>query len=119
MEPLPMTIRPMALAAAFEDPRFPPLSEAELAGLHIEITLLGPRRDISRVEEIEVGKHGVFIRKGMRQAVFLPQVATEQGWDRNQLLTQLCRKAKLPDEAWREGEAVIMIFEGLAFGEDD
>jgi AmmeMemoRadiSam system protein A len=115
--PLSGTIRSMALAAAFEDPRFPPLEEKELAGLHIEITILGPRRKIVSVEEIVVGRHGVTIQKGSRSAVFLPQVATEQGWSREELLEQLCHKAGLQGGAWRERESVIMVFEGLVFGE--
>jgi len=115
--PLSATIRSMALAAAFEDPRFPPLEESEVAGLHIEITILGPRRKIATVEEIVVGKHGVTIQKGSRSAVFLPQVATEQGWGREELLEQLCHKAGLQGEAWREKDALIMVFEGLVFGE--
>jgi len=116
-DPLYETIRTMARAAAFEDPRFPPLSAGEFASVNIEITVLAPLRRISDLAEIEVGRHGVHIMKGMRSAVFLPQVATEQGWDRDSLLEELCRKAGLPPGSWRSPDSVISIFEGLVFGE--
>jgi len=117
-EPLPRTVAAMARAAAFEDPRFPPLSKKELPALDIEITLLSPRRRVASVEEIVVGRHGVHLAQGGRAAVFLPQVAPEQGWDRERLLEELCRKAGLPGGAWRRPDAELQVFEGLVFGEE-
>jgi AmmeMemoRadiSam system protein A len=117
--PLDATIVAMARAAAFEDPRFPPLERGELPAISVEVTLLGPRRPISAVEELEVGKHGVHLSLGSRSAVFLPQVAIEQGWDRPRLLRELCRKAGLDPEAWRSPEAVLSVFEGRVFGEKE
>lgn len=116
--PLFETVRDMARAAAFEDPRFPRLEPEELGSIDIEITVLSPLRRIASASEIEVGRHGVLITKGPRSGVFLPQVATEQGWDRDRLLEELCRKAGLPAGSWRSPEAELQVFEGLAFGEE-
>lgn len=117
-ESLVSVIREMAQAAAFEDPRFPALSPSEYPRVSVEITVLTPMRPIVSVEEIEIGRHGVYLAKGWQQAVFLPQVATEQGWDREELLANLCRKAGLPSNAWREPDARFQVFEGLIFEED-
>src|SRR5512145_1802607 len=111
-ESLIETVRTMAAEAAFEDPRFPPVSSEEYPGLVFEITVLSPMRRIGDVSEIEVGKHGVYLTKGWRSAVFLPQVATEQGWDRETLLGHLCVKAGLPDASWKEEDAIFHVFEG-------
>ena len=116
-DPLFETVRAMARAAAFEDPRFPPLDREELPSIDIEITVLSPLRRISSVSEIEVGRHGIYITRGWRSGVFLPQVATEQGWDRDTLLEEVCYKAGLPGDAWKSAEAVLQVFEGLVFGE--
>jgi len=118
-EPLYETVREMARSAAFEDPRFAPVSREELDSIEIEITALSPMRKIASVEEIEVGRHGIHIQKLWRSGVFLPQVATEQGWDRDQLLEEVCYKAGLPGDSWKGPDAVISIFEGLVFGEGD
>jgi AmmeMemoRadiSam system protein A len=117
-ESLIEVVREMARAAAFEDPRFPPLKAAEYPGISVEITVLTPMRPIRSVEEIEIGRHGVYLTKGWQQAVFLPQVATEQGWNREELLANLCRKAGLPPNAWRESDARFQVFEGQIFKEE-
>jgi AmmeMemoRadiSam system protein A len=116
-EALSQVVRAMAAAAAFEDPRFPPLSKSEYSGLSLEITVLTPMRPISSVEEIEVGRHGVYLTKGWHQAVFLPQVATEQGWDREELLVNLCYKAGLTADSWKASDARFRVFEGQIFEE--
>lgn len=118
-EPLYLTIREMALAAAFEDPRFPSLVEGELRHIDIEITVLSPLRKINDVNEIEVGRHGIYITKGWHSGVLLPQVAVEQGWGRDTFVEQTCYKAGLPPDAWKSPDAVIQIFEGLVFGETE
>jgi AmmeMemoRadiSam system protein A len=115
--PLAPLVQEMAIAAAFEDHRFPPLELEELPGLEIEITVLSPLRPCSH-EEIEIGRHGVHIRLRGRAAVFLPQVAPEQGWDRKELLENLCLKAGLPPQAWHDPAAELELFEGLVFGEE-
>ncbi|HUX40832.1 MAG TPA: AmmeMemoRadiSam system protein A [Rectinemataceae bacterium] len=116
-EPLSLTIEAMAVAAAFEDPRFKPLSAGELDRISVEITLLGPRRKIATPEAIELGRHGVWLEQGYASAVFLPQVAVEQGWDRPTLLRELCRKAGLRADAWKDADCVLMVFEGFVFGD--
>ncbi len=114
--PLYRTVSQMALAAAQQDPRFPPLSPAELPRTHLEISALTPMRPVEDVREIEVGRHGLYVTKGFNSGVLLPQVATEYGWDRTTFLEQTCRKAGLPKDAWREG-ARILCFEAEVFGE--
>lgn len=116
-EPLVETVRAMARAAAFEDPRFPQLKAAELERIEIEITVLSPLRRITDPDQIIVGRHGIHLTKGWRSGVLLPQVAIEQGWDRLTFLEQTCWKANLPPDAWKSSDAVISIFEGLVFGE--
>lgn len=105
------------LAAAFRDPRFLPLTADELPGLTLEISALTPLRPVADWSGIEVPRHGVLLTHGHARAVFLPQVAAEQGWDRETLLDQLSLKAGLESGAWRRG-ARFQIFEAEVFGED-
>ncbi|MHB8834294.1 MAG: AmmeMemoRadiSam system protein B [Candidatus Methylomirabilia bacterium] len=114
--PLFRTVAQMAQAAAREDPRFPPLTAAELPKIHVEISALTPMKPVADVAEIEVGRHGLYITRGFNSGVLLPQVATEYGWDRTTFLEQTCRKAGLPKNAWQEG-AKILSFEAEVFGE--
>lgn len=114
--PLIEVVGQMALQAAFQDPRFPPLRREELARCSLEISVLTPMQPVAGPSAIVVGRDGVVLRKQGRSAVFLPQVATEQGWDREQLLTQLARKAGLPPDAWRSG-AEFLTFQAEVFGE--
>lgn len=113
--PLLETIEKMAIAAAFEDPRFQPVQLSEFKDLDIEISVLTPMKKITDVNEIEVGKHGIYIKKGFASGVLLPQVATEYGWDRITFLEQTCRKAGLPLNAWKERDAEIYIFSAEIF----
>ena len=114
-EPLHKTIEKMAEAAAFKDPRFPPVREKELPELDIEISVLTPLRRITDVREIEVGKHGIYIMKGGWSGLLLPQVATEYGWDRQTFLDHTCQKAGLPSNAWKEKDTEIYIFSADIF----
>ena len=117
--PLAETVRQMAGAAAFEDPRFPPVcSLKELSECDIEISCLTPLVETDP-EEIEVGRHGIYIVKGFNRGVLLPQVAPEQGWDRETFLDQTCLKAGLKPGCWRDPEAKVMTFEADVFGEND
>ncbi len=113
--PLAETVRRMALAAAFQDPRFPPLTPAEIDGLEIEISVLTPLERVSDPGEIEVGTHGLLIRHGGRTGLLLPQVAAEQGWDRRRFLEGTCRKAGLPRDAWKAADAEIYRFSAQVF----
>jgi len=117
--PLDETISEMALAAAFEDPRFDPVSRAEIADITIEITVLGILRKIASAEEIIVGNHGIYIIARGRSGVLLPQVATENGWNRLEFLNYVCLKAGLPPGAWQDADTQLFIFEGIVFGESD
>ena len=114
-DPLPRTIRDMAKAAAFEDPRFPPLDHGEFPLVSVEITVLTPPRRIASPDMVQVGKHGLLITRGWHSGVLLPQVAVEYGWNREEFLDQTCRKAGLPPDAWRAGDCEISVFEGLVF----
>ncbi len=102
--------------SAVRDYRFPPVSKEELSSIDIEISVLTPPEQISGARDFIVGKHGIILKKDGKQAVFLPQVATEQGWNREKTLTQLALKAGLPDNAWKEG-ARFYVFEAQVFGE--
>ncbi len=116
---LARTIQDMALSAAFRDPRFSPLSSfEELEECDIEVSVLSPLKE-SRPEEVEVGRHGVYIVKGFNRGVLLPQVAVEQGWDREAFLDHTCLKAGLSPGCWRDPEAQILTFEAEVFGEKD
>jgi AmmeMemoRadiSam system protein A len=94
----------MAVKAATEDPRFPPVTAVELPQLHIEISLLSPLEPVTDVADIEVGVHGLVITSGLRRGLLLPQVPLMFGWSREEYLAGICRKAGLPDDAWRYAE---------------
>ncbi len=115
-KPLSQAVSEMALAAAFNDPRFPPLKREELAGLDIEISVLSPLKKIKDIHEIEVGKHGLYVVKGFHSGLLLPQVATEYRWDRLTFLQETCYKAGLPADAWRDKDTDIYIFSAEVFG---
>lgn len=116
-EPLAVIAVRMGVAAAVQDPRFPPVTVRELDECDIEISVLSPPRSIASPDEIEIGAHGVQLGKGMQRAVFLPQVAPEQGWDRDTMLEHLCRKAGLPAEAWRGRGVDFEVFTAEVFSE--
>lgn len=97
----------MAVEAALHDTRFTPVRESELASITLEVSALTPPRPVSGPEAIRVGTDGVVLTKGSRSAVFLPQVATEQRWDRDTMLAHLSRKAGLPEDAWRSGASFL------------
>ncbi|MHC4322009.1 MAG: AmmeMemoRadiSam system protein B, partial [Planctomycetota bacterium] len=90
--------------SSMNDGRFRPISEDELSDIEIDISVLSPIKKISGAEKFITGKHGIIIRLGGMRAVFLPQVATEQGWDREETLAHLCNKAGLPSYAWKDEE---------------
>ena len=106
-----------AVSAACEDPRFPPLALAELASVHIEISVLGPIEPVHDIGDIVVGRHGLIVSQGFSKGLLLPQVATERGWDRETFLGYTCLKAGLKRDAWMSG-ARIERFEALVFAEE-
>lgn len=106
-----------AIAAATQDPRFDPVTPEELPRLKLHISVLSPVRRIRDASEIEIGKHGVIVSQGMRRGVFLPEVALDQGWDRETMLRYLCtEKAGLPADAWKKG-ATLEVFTTQSFGD--
>jgi len=106
-----------AVSAATGDPRFHPVTSAELDALEIEISVLGAFEPVHSIEEIEVGRHGLLVESGWRRGLLLPQVAPEWGWDAAQFVAQTCRKAGLPPDAWPSGGARLYRFEAEVFGE--
>jgi AmmeMemoRadiSam system protein A len=113
--PLYKTVAEMSLAAAFRDPRFRPVTAEELPYLEVEISVLTPLQKIDNPEEIQVGLHGIMVRKGSRSGLLLPQVATERNWDRMTFLRETCRKAGLPSDAWKEKDTSIYVFSADVF----
>jgi AmmeMemoRadiSam system protein A len=115
--PLSKVVQECAVAAATEDPRFPPVSSNELPSLRIEISVLTPLAPILP-EEVEVGRHGLMVSQGRMRGLLLPQVPVEFGWDRETFLDQACVKAGLPSSAWRHG-ATLRAFTAEVFGEEE
>lgn len=118
-QPLLNTIEEMAVAASSHDPRFQPVSPAELEALDLEISVLSPLREIQDVDQIKVGEHGIYIISPRGRGVLLPQVAAEYGWDRDTFLDQTCVKAGLEPGCWRDPQTQILIFSAQVFGEKD
>lgn len=116
VDPLLDTVARMAAAAATEDGRFSPVRAGELDGLSVEISVLSPLEPI-RPEKVEVGRHGLLVGDGHRRGVLLPQVAVEQGWDRETFLARTCWKAGLPEDAWREPGVELLAFTAEVFGD--
>jgi AmmeMemoRadiSam system protein B/AmmeMemoRadiSam system protein A len=114
-QPLEDAVVQAAVWAA-RDPRFPHLQPAELDEVEVEVSVLSAASPVAGPEAIEVGVHGVILTKGGKRALFLPQVAPEQGWDRETMLDHLARKAGLPTDGWRQG-ARFEVFTAQVFGE--
>jgi AmmeMemoRadiSam system protein A len=115
VDPLEQTIRETARAAALEDPRFAPVTDAELGSLQLEISVLSPMHVIAP-EDVVVGRHGLMVTYGTRRGLLLPQVAPEWRWDRETFLREICRKAGLPTEIWTNGGR-LEAFTAEVFGE--
>ena len=112
------TVAMRAASAALEDTRFPhTVSVEELPFITIEISVLTPPQPVKSAQDIVIGKHGIILSVGWNRATFLPQVAPEQGWDRETTLRHLARKAGLPEDAWKKAE--YRVYEAIVFGEDE
>ena len=117
-KPLYLGVRDMSIAAATQDLRFRPVTKDELKDIHIEISALSPLKQITNTDEIILGKHGVLVRDAYRNGVYLPQVATETGWSKEEFMNSLCgRKAGMDSSAWKNGKCDIYIFSAEAFEE--
>lgn len=118
--PLAEDVERNAVAALVRDPRFAPAQARDLRWLSVEVSVLGPLEEVTEpLGQLEIGVHGVVVKKGSRSGLLLPQVAPEWGWDVPTLLAQVCLKAGLPEEAWKEGSspAAIYRFSAEVFGE--
>lgn len=113
------SIRELARSSAFRDPRFPPLSLEEYPRISIEISILTPLKEIDGPEQFLPGRDGILIESGRASALFLPQVAPEQGWDRDTTLRHLCRKAGLAEESYRNPEMRFFTFQAEVFSEHE
>lgn len=108
-----------AISAATKDIRFPPVTEGELPRITIELSVLSPTKRVASVDEIKMGTHGVMVKKGLHHGVFLPQVAEETGWSKEEFLSQLCSgKAGLAPDAWKDRNTEIYIFTVEKFEEE-
>lgn len=117
-KPLYQTVIEMAVAAATEDYRFPPVTEEELKDLIIEISVLTLPRKVNSPEEVVVGRHGLIVSKGFHKGLLLPQVPLEYGWDRETYLSHGCLKAGLPADEWKRG-VNLEVFEAQVFSEEE
>jgi AmmeMemoRadiSam system protein B/AmmeMemoRadiSam system protein A len=114
-KPLFLVIRDMAIAAATQDYRFPPVTSSEINDIEIEISVLTPMQRVNNVDEIKVGRDGLLIKRGYMSGLLLPQVPVEQGWDKATFLEHTCYKAGLPADAWKSSE--LWKFQAIVFSE--
>ena len=114
--PLHETVARMARAAAFEDPRFMPVTRDELADIDIEISVLTPMRRIQSLDEFELHRHGIYIRKGYRSGTFLPQVADEVNWTKEEFVSHCAQdKAGIGWDGWKDKDAELYVYEAIVF----
>ncbi len=119
-QPLYLTVRDMAVEAATGDSRFSQVKFAELKNIEIEISVLSVLEKVDSADKIELGKHGVIVRRGFNSGVFLPQVAAETGWTKEEFLSYLCaQKAGLEPDAWKDKSTEIFIFTAEVFSEKE
>ncbi len=119
--PLVELVGQMAMASATTDPRFlnEPITPDELPNLHIEISVLSPLKKTDDPLSLELGKDGIYIKRGPTSGCFLPQVATETGWSKEEFLSYCCsHKAGLPPDAWKDAKTKVYLFTAEVFGED-
>ena len=117
--PLWESVRNVSIEAAVNDPRFPSVKPDELDDITVEISVLTVPKEVKDPKEIEMGVHGVIVKQGFRQGVFLPQVADETGWDRETFLDYLCmHKACLPRGAWKDTATELLSFRAIVFSEE-
>lgn len=116
--PLHETVARCAVAAATHDYRFAPVTLEELPGLNISISTLTPLVKLDNFDDLEPGRHGLMITGRGRRGLLLPQVAAERGWDKETFLSETCRKAGLPTDAWKGEEVEVFVFEAVVFSED-
>ncbi len=118
--PLYELVSEMAVSAAKEDPRFGQIKPSDLEDLEIDISALSPLQKIDDPLDFELGRHGIYIKKGSSNGCFLPQVATETGWTKEEFLSKCCSmKAKLSPDAWKNKNVDVYIFTSEIISEKD
>lgn len=110
-------VKILAQESAFHDPRFPSLYINDLKNIDIEISVLSPL-EISTPGNVIVGKHGILMKNGYNSGVLLPQVPVEQGWNREEFLSNTCRKAGMQSMCWKDPNTQIETFTAVIFGEN-
>ncbi len=119
-KPLWQVVRDMAVSACSEDHRFSPVEEKELDKIDYEVSVLSVPEKIDKWQKIELGQHGVIAQKGLRGGVFLPQVADETGWSKEEFLSQLCwQKAGLSPDCYKDSEVELKVFTAQVFSKED
>ena len=116
--PLARTVAELAALVSDSDPRFNPVAATELDEIEVEISVLTPELEVRSLTKIDPGRHGLIVERGRHRGLLLPQVASEQGWDAETFVSQTCRKAGLPPDAWRQG-ARMFVFEAEVFGDHE
>jgi AmmeMemoRadiSam system protein A len=118
VKPLYETVKDVAKLAAVNDYRFNPVTQDELGKLEYEVSVLTPLKKIKDINDIQVGKHGLYMKRGFNSGLLLPQVATEYNWDKETFLKETCRKAGLQQDAWKDKSTEIYIFSAEVFDEE-
>jgi AmmeMemoRadiSam system protein A len=114
---LARTVARMAVSAASEDPRFRPIGSEDVPELRVAVSALGAPAPLADPRAVEVGRHGLIVKRGWHRGALLPKVAVEQAWDADTFLRHACLKAGLPPTAWREPDCEVEAFEADEFGE--
>ena len=114
-EPLIANVRSMAVQACSSDPRFPPVRPDELKDIHVEVSVLTPPQALDNPLSVDVGTDGLIIKRGYNRGVLLPQVPTEQGWNKDQYLQAICQKAGMEPTCWKT--ATLAKFQAIVFGQ--
>ncbi len=118
--PLHKLISEMAVSAATDDPRFNQIEPSELDDLEIDISILSPLQLAVNPLDFELGRHGIYIKKDSTTGCFLPQVAADTGWTKEEFLTQCCStKAGMSPDAWKRGDVEVYIFTSEIISEKD
>jgi len=116
-KPLDLTVRDTATLAALRDSRFPPVTASELGLLDYEISVLSPMRRVMDVKQIKVGQDGLLMKNGEYEGLLLPQVPTEQAWDRQKFLEETCIKAGMQPNCWKDENTDIFMFTAVVFND--
>jgi AmmeMemoRadiSam system protein A len=117
-EPLTQTVRHAAVCAALQDPRFRPVTLSELSDIRIEVSIMSQPQPLRELNELTLGRHGIIVGRGRSRGLFLPQVATEYGFSREEFLSRCCtEKAGLAPDAWRDARTDVLTFTTEVFAE--